>query len=129
MISPPWAVSLPAQIAAVYAIGDEEYYEKKYLETHLLRNEFIDNLKEIENIELLNTVTNFILVNLDPLGPKANEVVTSCREHGLFIRDVSNMGNCFGSHTVRIAVKNRETNEKMLGILRKVLIAQGELVI
>ena len=33
-LTPPWAVSLPAQIAAVKALEDPGYYAAKYEETH-----------------------------------------------------------------------------------------------
>ena len=33
-ISPPWAVSLPAQVAAVRALEDPEYYAARYRENH-----------------------------------------------------------------------------------------------
>ena len=36
-ITPPWVISLPAQIAATYALKQEDYYIKKYQETHELR--------------------------------------------------------------------------------------------
>ncbi len=44
-ISPPWAVSLPAQIAAVFAMQDSEYYNSKYEETHFLRDELLKGFK------------------------------------------------------------------------------------
>jgi histidinol-phosphate/aromatic aminotransferase/cobyric acid decarboxylase-like protein len=35
--TPPWSVSLPAQVAAIEALADPAYYQQKYLETHALR--------------------------------------------------------------------------------------------
>lgn len=121
-ISPPWAVSLPAQIAAVIALKDSEYYEKCYEKTHALRDEFSEELKRISSIKVVQTTANFILCHLPENGPNAEIVVSKCKEKGLFIRDVSNMGTTFGKHTIRIAIKDRKTNQMMIKILKKVLI-------
>jgi histidinol-phosphate/aromatic aminotransferase/cobyric acid decarboxylase-like protein len=48
-------------------------------------------------------------------------MVSKCKEKGLYIRDVSNMGSNFNNHTIRIAVKDKETNQKMLIIIKQVL--------
>ena len=37
-ISPPWAVSLPAQVAAIAALQDADYYAARWMETHQLRD-------------------------------------------------------------------------------------------
>ena len=45
MISPPWSVSLPGQMAAVMALQDPEYYSERYLETHSLRIQLAEDLQ------------------------------------------------------------------------------------
>ena len=40
-LMPPWAVGLPAQVAAVRALEDEAYYASRYGETHQLRENLI----------------------------------------------------------------------------------------
>ena len=120
--SPPWAVSLPAQIAAVIALKDEDYYNKCYEQTHVLREEFSLELSKIKSIEVVQSVANFLLCHLPENGPNAKTVVLKCREKGLFIRDVTNMGTNFSKHTIRIAIKDRETNKMMLKILKQILI-------
>lgn len=120
-ISPPWAVSLPAQIAALAALKEDQYYEKCYMETHVLREEFSKELMKIKSIEVLQSKANFVLCFLPENGPDAATVVSKCKEMGLFLRDVSNMGHNFNKHTLRIAIKNKETNIKMLDIITKVL--------
>ena len=64
---------------------------------------------------------NFLLCYLPEDGPNADKVVSKCKEEGLYIRDVANMGQSFNKHTIRIAIKDRETNQKMLKILKNVL--------
>ena len=67
-------------------------------------------------------MANFLLCHLPENGPSAETVVSKCKEKGLFIRDVSNMGTNFGKHTIRIAVKDKKTNQMMINILNDILI-------
>jgi len=121
-ITPPWAVSLPAQIAAVTALKEDRYYAKCYEQTHRLKNEFTGELMKIKSLEVLQSKANFILCFLPENGPDAAWVVTRCKEFGLYLRDVSNMGHNFNKHTIRIAIKDKETNQKMLKIITQVLV-------
>ncbi len=124
-ISPPWAVSLPAQIAAVIALKDNEYYEKCYKKTNAFREEFSKELMKITSIKIIPTIANFVLCYLPENGPNADIIVSKCKEEGLFMRDVSNMGTNFGTHTIRIAIKDRKTNHMIIKILKKVLISNS----
>jgi histidinol-phosphate/aromatic aminotransferase/cobyric acid decarboxylase-like protein len=114
-------VSLPSQIGALVALKQDQYYEKCYEETHLLRQDFTKELMKFNSIEVLQSKANFVLCYLPENGPSAEIVVSKCKEMGLYIRDVSNMGNNFNKHTVRIAIKDKETNQKMLKIIKQVL--------
>lgn len=120
-ISPPWSVSLPAQIAAVMALKENEYYENCYSKTHVLRKEFSKEFSKINSIKVVQSAANFVLCYLPENGPNAEMIVNKCKEQGLYIRDVANMGQSFNKHTIRIAIKDRETNQKMLKILNNVL--------
>ena len=123
-LTPPWAVSLPAQIAAVKALEDPAYYAAKYQETRALRRQLIEMLKPL-NWEIVPGVTNFVLCHLPENGPDASTMIARCRERGLFLRNVATMGTCFGNHAVRITVKDAETNRRMTRILTE-LIASSQ---
>lgn len=120
-ISPPWAVSLPSQIAALVALQEDSYYEKCYEQTHSLREEFSKELLKFNLLEVLQSKANFVLCYLPENGPNAEAIVSKCKEMGLYLRDVSNMGNNFNKHTIRIAIKDKETNQKMLKIIKQAL--------
>ncbi len=45
-------------------------------------------------------------------------MVSRCRERGLFLRNVGNMGTRMGEQALRVAVKDRETQGRMVGVLR-----------
>ena len=119
-LSPPWAVSLPGQIAACEALRSIAYYEEKWRETHLLRAEFSRELQQF-GWYVFPSCANFLLCHLPENQPLVADIVTACRKRKLFLRDVSSMGRCFDQRTLRIAVKDRQTNLKMLAVLREVL--------
>jgi len=118
-ITPPWVVSLPAQVAAVRALQELDYYRARWIETAGLREELASGLAGL-GCEVLPGVANFLLCHLPEDGPDAATLVRRCRERDLFIRDTALMGASMGGRTVRIAVKDRETNERMLRILSEV---------
>jgi len=108
-ITPPWVVSLPAQVAAVRALQDPDYYAARYHETHELRAELVKDLRAL-GLDVLPGIANFVLCHLPEDGPTAAEVVKRCRTRGVFLRDAGAMGSQLGSHALRVAVKAREEN-------------------
>ena len=118
-ITPPWVVSLPAQVAAVRALQDPEYYRARWTETAGLREELASGLAGL-GWDVLPGIANFLLCHLPDDGPDAATLVRRCRERDLFIRDAALMGADMGARAVRIAVKDRETNGRMLRILSEV---------
>jgi histidinol-phosphate/aromatic aminotransferase/cobyric acid decarboxylase-like protein len=124
-LTPPWAVSLPAQVAAVRALEDEPYYLARYRETRALRTELVGRLKEIGISEIVPGVANFVLCHLEPEHPTAADVTNEIKKHGVFLRDVSLMGRYLGERAIRIAVKNSATNTRIVDALEKTLCASN----
>ena len=120
-LNPPWAVSLPAQVAAVAALQDPTYYRLRYKQTHWLRDRLGETLARDCGLAVLPAVANFVLCHLPDDGPIARDVVEACRDQGLFIRDASNMGQTMDDHTIRIAVKDEATNGRMVQIIRRAI--------
>lgn len=116
-LTPPWSVSLPAQIAAVHALNSPDYYEALYVESHRLREQLANGLLQIGIHEIVPGIANFILFHLKDDHPDTTTVIARCREKGLFLRDASEMGSGMGSRAIRIAVKDEKTNRLMLQIL------------
>lgn len=119
--SPPWAVSLPAQIAAVGALRHPDYYEERYEQTRRYRAQLAGELETLDELEVLPGQINFVLCRLSQEGPDAAAVVSRCRDYGLFLRDVSSISSVVGKHLLRIAVKDPETNRRIVRILSRVL--------
>jgi histidinol-phosphate/aromatic aminotransferase/cobyric acid decarboxylase-like protein/GNAT superfamily N-acetyltransferase len=117
-ITPPWAVSLPAQVAAVRALQDPSYYHQRYGQTHAHRENISRGLSEL-GFKVTPAVANFLLCQLPDGETSVSEFVRRCRDQKLFLRDVSNMG--VNTRAVRIAVKDGPTNQRMLNIISGVL--------
>jgi histidinol-phosphate/aromatic aminotransferase/cobyric acid decarboxylase-like protein len=118
-MTPPWAVSLPGQVAAVKALQDPAYYAGRYEQTHRLRARLETELAEFQGWNIVPGCANFVLCLLPEDGPDAASVVRRCRAHGLFLRDAGIMGRHLGRHALRIAVKDLATQRRMIGILRE----------
>jgi histidinol-phosphate/aromatic aminotransferase/cobyric acid decarboxylase-like protein len=96
------------------------YYYDRWIETRLLREGLALSLTRL-GWEVVPGCANFLLCHLPSDQPEASALILACRKHGLFLRNVVNMGQCFDHHTLRIAVKDAKTNLKILSILQKVL--------
>jgi histidinol-phosphate/aromatic aminotransferase/cobyric acid decarboxylase-like protein len=119
-ITPPWVVSLPAQVAAVRALQEPEYYQARYAETGQLREEFAEQLRSL-GWKTLPGIANFLLCHMSIEGPDAAKVVEQCKPYGLFLRDAGTMGQRLGTHAIRVAVKDASTNQRMVEILKDAL--------
>jgi histidinol-phosphate/aromatic aminotransferase/cobyric acid decarboxylase-like protein len=118
---PPWAVSLPGQLAAVAALRNPEYYQQKYRIIHQQREE-LRRLLQQEAFTVLPGVANFILTFL----PKKTQhtsasFIEACKEKGVFIRDAQNMGVTLSNNAVRFAIRSKKENTRMLQCVREVL--------
>ena len=120
-ITPPWVISLPAQIASTFALKDEIYYLKKYKETNKLRDNLKSELEAIGIDEIVPGVANFIMFHIDTDKFSASAIVNECRKKKLYLRDISGMGKSFNNNAIRIAVKDKNENKKMIKIIRECL--------
>ena len=119
--TPPWAVSLSGQIAAVKALQDPVYYQRRYKRTHALRERLAIDLVNVVGCEVVPGVANYLLCHLPDEGPNAEALLDGCRHHNLFLRDVSITSRALDSRTFMIAVKDYETNCRMVEMIGRVL--------
>ena len=111
--TPPWIVSRPAQRAALEALASPEYYAARYLETHVLRAELCDGLRALGWTVPTNGCANFVMAH-PPID--ATRLVDECATRKLFLRLVD-------AQTVRLAVRDQNTQNRMLDILAGVVTA------
>ena len=123
-LTPPWVVSLPAQVAGVKALQDPAYYAAQYEETHRARRQ-LQRALVARGWDVTPGRANFLLAQLPEDGMEADALIERCRQRGLFLRNPANMGSGFGRHTVRVAVKDEATNRRMLEILDQITGAEA----
>jgi histidinol-phosphate/aromatic aminotransferase/cobyric acid decarboxylase-like protein/GNAT superfamily N-acetyltransferase len=119
---PPWPVSLPAQLAAVAALGQPDYYRDCWQRTHELRAKLAAELAGLDDGVVVDEgVTNFLNIVLPVEGPSAAAFVAECRRHDVYLRDLSPMSSQYEGRTVRIAVKNLAENARIVAVCQAVL--------
>ncbi len=113
--TPPWQVSLPAQLAAVAALRDPAYYRACWKRTHDLRHDLARSLEDLlDEVDVEESVANFVTITFPAGGPSAADFVRECRVHDVYLRDLSPMSPVYEGRTVRIAVKDSSENERIL---------------
>ncbi|GEB55164.1 pyridoxal phosphate-dependent aminotransferase [Streptomyces gardneri] len=124
--TPPWPVSLPAQLAAVTALRDPAYYAERWARTAVLRRELAAGLLELDGFSSVDEgVSNFLTVTLRRGGPSAARLVGECRRHDVYLRDLSPMSPSYEGRTFRVAVRDRVENARIVAACRSALEALG----
>lgn len=120
--TPPWPVSLPAQLAAVAALSESSYYRDCWQRTHELRSKLAAELAGLDHELVVDEgVSNFLNIVLPVQGPSAAAFVAECRRHDVYLRDLSPMSSQYEGRTVRIAVKDPRENARIVDTCRTVL--------
>lgn len=120
-VTPPWAISLPGQVAAVRALEDTGYYQQQYQATGEARIKLAADLERL-GLEVIPSVANFLLAFLPSQGPTAAEVIERCRQRGVHLRDAGNMGRQLGPYALRTAVKSPEQNQQIVEAIEQALL-------
>jgi len=119
-VTPPWVVSLVAQLAAVRALEATSYYTQRWQETAQLRQQLAEGLRTL-GWQVVPGCANFLLAFLPASGPSAETLIQRCRARGLFLRNPAATCPALGPHALRIAVKDAVTQQQMLSILQEVI--------
>ena len=118
-ITPPWAVGLVAQIAAVGALREPEYYRGRYAETHALRRDLAEGLEGL-GLATLQGEANSVLCTLDAAMPRAPEVVTRAAARSVHSRHLIDDPRPF-DRVLRVAVKSADENVEICRVLGELL--------
>lgn len=112
----PWSVNSLAQIAGVVSLQDNEYIEEtKQLVTEE-RGFLSEALKKIPGIKVYPGAANYLLLNISRTGYPSHDFVEQLGRRGILVRDCTSFTG-MGSKYLRVAVKKREDNEKLVGAL------------
>lgn len=116
----PWSVNRLAQLAGVAALEDSVFphQSRRWLKEE---KEFLfQKLKQVPGIRPLYPEVNFILVDLAGSGQGATEVTEKMARRGVLVRNCSSFEG-LGDRYIRIAVKDRQANERLIQVLTEVL--------
>lgn len=114
----PWSINAFADLAGKTMLWDSEYIEstEKWIAEEKVW--FYNEIKDIEEIETFKSNTNFILVKLERLNSKILQ--ERMLEKNILVRDASNFVGLNDKY-IRLAIKDRENNIKVIQSLKEVL--------
>lgn len=122
LITPPWSLSLPAQLVLIEALKDRQYYSDCYAQTHELRDDLSAKLTNL-GFSVYSSTANFLLVDYPVSLPSIESFLSECSARLLLLRNVRSMGKMTATHSFRVAVKSAATNQRIVSILRDVTSA------
>lgn len=117
---PPWSVNTLASIAAVESLKDFSYMKKtmRWLKTE---REFLSNgLGGIKGIQPYPTEANYIMARLETKDTALPVFKERLFKKGILIRDLSAFRG-LGKKYIRVAVRDRKDNERLLHEMEEVL--------
>jgi histidinol-phosphate/aromatic aminotransferase/cobyric acid decarboxylase-like protein len=120
--TPPWSISRPAQVAAIAALAERDYYRARYRETAELRAQLHAGLSRLPALVSRPGIANFVFCDLREGSTDAATLKERAAERGLRIRDFP-MDPAMRWRAIRVAVGDRLTNERTVQILAAALEA------
>ncbi|MDP0488469.1 MAG: histidinol-phosphate transaminase [Fusobacterium sp. JB021] len=117
-IREPWSVNAFADLAGKVILKDEKYISatKKWILEEKIW--FYKELGKIEKLKVYKTHSNFILVKLKTMS--SENFCKLMEKKAVLVRNASNF-RFLDNKYVRLAIKDREKNEKVLKIIKEVL--------
>lgn len=118
----PWTVNTFANLAGIVILDDKEYIEKS--EKWILEEKkfMYKELNEFQYIKAYKTECNFILIKIYNISSAS--LKDKMIEKNILIRDASNF-KFLDYHFVRLAIKDRKSNLKMLEVLADIMEYRG----
>lgn len=97
-------------------------YEKDYQQACdkflVERKHFEDQLRQIKFLRVIPSQANYFLVEILPPYTPKGIALTMLRDYSILMKDCSNKGGFNGKAYMRIAVRDREDNEKLIAALQ-----------
>jgi len=115
----PWPVSIPAEQAAIAAMDDWGHIRKTRRLIEKERDRLLSALRLLPGVETLPAAANFILVKFEGIDTHALRDKLGYR--GMLVRDCSTF-NGLDSRYIRIAVRTRSENKRLIKALRELLL-------
>jgi len=115
----PWTVNTLAQLAAKEILRDTEYINKTHQWINKERNFLFEHLLKIKGLKPYPSQANFILIKIEK-GPSSTKLQEQLAKKGIIIRDCANFRG-LNNKFIRVAVKTRYENIKLIKILKEIL--------
>ena len=108
----PWSVSVPAQMAGLAALDEDDYVSEARRLVRVER-EFLEAELAGMGIDFISSDANFILIH------EGADLFNRLRSGGILIRDCANYPG-LGQGWYRIAVRTREENARLLSAIKEI---------
>ncbi|MBC7130016.1 histidinol-phosphate aminotransferase family protein, partial [Candidatus Bathyarchaeota archaeon] len=114
----PWNVNALSIVAAKAALEDKEFIEKTKRQIRLEREKLVEMLKQIKELKVFPSATNFLLLKILHGKINANQLQKKLAEENILIR------NCEDFHGLndkffRISVRTTEENRMLVEALQR----------
>jgi threonine-phosphate decarboxylase len=114
----PWNVNCLAQAAAIAALNDEEHLKRTRELVRVEKAFLTRELTQIAAFKVFPADANFFFIDISQSGYTAAQLKEKMLRHGILIRDCSSFRG-LDEYYVRVAVKTRPENERLLDAFRK----------
>lgn len=116
----PWNVNALAQIAGVYSLRDTDYI-RRTRELLAKEKQFLyRELSRLPGFKPWPPTANYIFIDISASGFTSPQLRDLLGQRGILIRDCSNYAG-LNEYYIRVAVKDRAANEKLLHELKEIL--------
>jgi len=118
----PWSVGSMAAAAGEFLLGCDEHLVRS---REVIREEraWLDCALRDLGLSPLPSSVNFILVNIEPAGIPSDVLAERSMREGVLIRDCQSFD--LGRGFIRVAVRSRSENMRLIAALRKALSCRG----
>ncbi len=114
-----WNVNSLAQAAGVAALSDKAYIAGSSEMTENLRLALLKGLEDIGGLKIYPSTVNFILLDISGWGINSAYLYDYLSSRGVLVRNCANYPG-LDERYIRIAVRCKEENRKLLALLREV---------
>jgi threonine-phosphate decarboxylase len=114
----PWSVGSMAAAAGTYLLSCEAHLERSRA---LIKEEcaWLASALRGLGLEPQESSVNFLLVNIEPAGIASDRLAERIMAESILVRDCQSFG--LGKGYIRVAVRNRDENERLIAALERVL--------
>lgn len=117
---PPWSVNWLAQRVGVRAMSDSGSGAHLRAGLAPLKRELHKGLSALPNCTVIESAANWFLLSLPESGPRGSAVAVACAEGQVALRTCLDFAG-LGDRYLRIAVRTRSQNSRVLGALEAAL--------